>query len=111
MCVPIQSAFQMLAIAVTGLTVGLMLPSRAQADRWWIETARSECAGNPVQIGTDMDPEKDTVGLGCLVKDAEYSGSVARPSYSQNDRWEVGPVDHVAGDAEHDIFGYLRRAQ
>jgi hypothetical protein len=111
MCVPRSTAIRTLAIATTGVTLGFMLPSHAQADQWWAETVQNQCAGNSVQSGMGIDLKKGTVGLACLVKDADYTRSIARPNYSGNHRWVIGPVDAVMGDAEHDAFGYVRRAQ
>jgi hypothetical protein len=111
MCVPRSTAMRTLVIAATGVTLGLMLPSHAQADKWWVEAAQRLCAGHSVQDGMGTDPKKGTVGSACLVKDADYTGSIARPNYSGNDGWVIGPVSAAMGDAEHDASSYVRRAQ
>ena len=100
-----------LALAATSVTLGLMLPSHAQADKWWAEAAESPCAGYPVQDGTGTEPKKGAVGSACLVKDADHTGSIVRPNYSGNSRWIISPVGAAMGDGEHDASGYVRRAQ
>ena len=111
MCVPKSTAIGTLAIAATGVTLGLMLPSHAQADKLSAEAVQSSCAGNPLQETMGTDPKKGMVESACLVKDADYTRLIARPNDSENNGWVIGPVGAAMGDGEHDASGYVRRAQ
>jgi hypothetical protein len=88
-----------------------MLSADAQADKWWAGAAQSPCAGSPVYDGMGTDLKKGMVGSACLVKDADHAGSTARPNYSRNSRWVIGLVGAAMGDGEHNVSGYVRRAQ
>jgi hypothetical protein len=125
-----RNTIRMLSYAVTGMAIGLLLPSPAQADHWWSETIqtvdagplaelmgadRTKCPGVPIQSGSGINPEKDT--FGCSV-DVEYTGSVALPNTRMRDMndmrrgngWTIDPIGQATGVAERDTIGYVRRA-
>jgi hypothetical protein len=99
MCVPTTNI--MLAGVLLGTIVGL-IPSSASS-----QAALSGCTGQPVQIGTGTDPEKDTVGFICLSKDVEVTGSTV--IRSQDGKWMIAPIGHASGDAERDTVGYVQK--
>ena len=103
MCISIRTTVRMLALAFTGVTLGLIFPTPTQADS---APGWSGCQGQPMQIGTGADSEKDTVGFLCLSPYVDTTGStVVR---RQDGAWTLAPVRQVTSDAEHDTVGYVR---
>ena len=94
---------QTLALVVTSVTLGLS-PIHASAES---VTGWSGCTGQPIQIGTGADPEKDTVGIICLSKDVDVTGSTV--IRAQDGKWTIAPVGQTTGNPERDTVGYVRQ--
>ncbi len=92
-------------LAGVTFTVALGFPHHAAAED---SVGFSGCTGQPIQIGTGNDPEKDTVGFICLSNDVNMTGStVVR---TQEGKWTIAPVGHASGDPERDSVGYVQQA-
>jgi len=104
MCISVRIAARMLALATIAVTAGPLLPNATQADP---APGWSGCKGQPIQIGTGADPEKDTVGFLCLSQDVETTGSTV--IRRQDGAWTLAPVGQLTGSDEHDTYGYMRR--
>jgi len=101
MFIPTKTTIRMLTFAVTSVTIGLLLPSHAQADRWWTQGARSGCSGDPIQIAPGIDPERATVGMACK-DDISVIGSIL-----DGRKATVVPIGQATGDPERDTYGLL----
>jgi hypothetical protein len=101
MCVAVTDTIRLLAGVLLGVNIGFISTSASA------QTALSGCTGQPIQIGTGMDPEKDTVGFICLSQDVEVTGSTV--IRSQDGKWTIAPVGRASGEAERDTVGYVQK--
>lgn len=97
MCDLTKTTLRLLALIVSGLTI---TPASAESATGW-----SGCTGQPIQIGTGADPEKETVGIICLSRDVDVTGSTVIKA--QDGKWMVAPVGQTTGDPERDTVGFV----
>jgi hypothetical protein len=102
MCVQTTNTVRRLTGVILGVTIGFVIPSQVTAES---SAGWTGCTGQPIQIGTGTDPEKDTVGFVCLSKDVEVTGSTI--IRSKDGTWTIAPVGHASGDPERDTVGYV----
>jgi hypothetical protein len=101
MCILIKNGVRVLAVVVTGVTVGLIFVTPAQAAS---PMGSSGCTGQPIRIETSMDPENDPVGFLYLNPDVDVTGSTV--IRQQDGAWTIAPVGQVTSNVEKDTFGY-----